>query len=281
MARRWAREPLVHFLLAGAVMFVVTALWRGGGNDRSIRIDGEQLADYMQARALITDRNQFDTTFSAMSSEERAGLLRRAATDEALYREGLAIGLDKADPLIRQRIIQQMRQLLGDEAATASPLTDADVKAFYNAHRDDYRVGDSVSFAHVFFAERGKAEAELHTLRADKVPPEAAAAHGERFLYETFNRNATHEGVTARFGAGLADALFALQPGQWLGPLQSDHGWHLVYAIETVPGHVPTMEELGARLREDALAAKHEASEAAALEQMLGKYEVTTQGLPQ
>ena len=204
MARSWAREPLVHFLLAGAAIFVVTASVAGGGDTRTISIDRQQLVDYMLARAEITDRNQFDAVYGAMSADERAELLRRVAQDEALYREGLSIGLDKADPLIRQRIIQQMRQLLGDEAAAAQPLTDAAVESFYLAHRENYRMGDTVSFAHVFFAARQDAQAELKKLRDGKVPPAAAAAHGERFLYETFNRDVDRDGVIAKFGATFA-----------------------------------------------------------------------------
>jgi parvulin-like peptidyl-prolyl isomerase len=203
------------------------------------------------------------------------------ATDEALYREGLAIGLDTADPLIRQRIIQQMRQLLGDEAAAAQPLSDAEVQAYYAAHRSDYAVGDTLSFAHVFFASRADAQAGLARLRADKVPPEDAAAHGQRFLYETFFRDVTPDEIAAKFGAVFEGAAFNLQPVQWQGPLHSAHGWHLVYVTGHAPAQEPTMAELGNRLREDALAAKHAASESDALARMLDDYRVVTSGLPQ
>jgi len=280
MSRSWAREPLLHFLLAGAAIFAVTALWPGGGDSRTIHIDRQQLVDYLLARAEITDRNQFDALYNAMSGDERAALVRRVATDEALYREGLSIGLDTADPLIRQRIIQQMRQLLGDEAAATQPLTDGEIQAFYDAHRAGYRVSDTLSFAHVFFASRAEAQAELARLRAGKVPPADAAAHGQRFLYETFHRDVNRDAVTAKFGAEFAAAAFALQPGRWQGPLHSEHGWHLVYVTAATPAHEPTMAELGDRLREDALAAKQAESESAALTRMLGDYRVVTSGLP-
>ena len=65
MARSWAREPLIHFLLAGAAIFAVTALWPGGGDTRTIHIDRQQLVEYMLARAEITDRNQFDAVYGA------------------------------------------------------------------------------------------------------------------------------------------------------------------------------------------------------------------------
>jgi parvulin-like peptidyl-prolyl isomerase len=281
MSRSWAREPLLHFLLAGAAIFAVTALWPGGGDSHQINIDRQQLIDYMLARADITDRNQFDAVYGAMSTDARAALVRRVATDEALYREGLAIGLDTADPLIRQRIVQQMRQVLGDEAAAAQPLSDADLQAFYDKHRAYYAVGDTLSFAHVFFVDRVAAQAELVRLRAGKVSPEDAASHGQRFLYETFHRDVTLDAITAKFGAAFASAAFALQPGQWQGPLHSEHGWHLVFVTAHAPAHEPTMAELGDRLQEDALAARHEQAESAALSRVLEDYRVVTSGLPQ
>lgn len=283
MARTWTREPLVHFLLAGAAIFIVTTLWPGGGDARTITIDQQQLVDYMLARAQLTDREQFDAVYRAMSPEQRATLIRRVAQDEALYREGLAIGLDKVDPLVRQRIIQQTRQLLGDEAAAGIELSDAELEAFYQAHRDDYRQGDTLGFTHVYFAAGGdaqaaqrRARAELERLRAGRATPAVGATRGERFLYETHFSEANRDDVTAKFGADFTTALFALPIGQWQGPLRSDHGWHLVLVTGHAEGRLPGAQELGLRLRADALAARQEQIAGTALERVLGDYRIVT-----
>ena len=141
-------------------------------------------------------------------------------------------------------------------------------------------MGNTASFAHVYFADSNKAQAELARLRSAKVPPADAAAHGERFLYETFYRDVNRETVATRFGADFASSLFALPPDQWQGPLHSEHGWHLVYVTARTPAHEPTMAELGDRLREDARAAQHERAESGALARMLQGYRVVTSGLP-
>ena len=282
MARSWAREPLVHFLLVGAAIFIVTALWKGR-DTRTISIDQGELTEYLLARARISDRNQFEPYYKSLSPQARDALLHDVARDEVLYREGLAIGLDTADPLIRQRLIQQMRELVGDEAATDQELTETALEQYYLEHQEKYRRDETVSFAQVFFAggqdaagaER-RARAELQRLRSAKTPPAEAAAHGERFLYDTFNRNAGTADVAAKFGREFARALFALQAGQWQGPLRSEHGWHLVYVTERTPTHVPTIEELGPRLREDALESQRNRAANAALERMLGEYHIVT-----
>jgi hypothetical protein len=287
MARSWAREPLFHFLLAGAAIFAVTALWPGG-DSRTITIGRDELTEYLLARARITDRGQFEAYYRSLAPEARAALLHDVAGDEALYREGLAIGLDRADPLIRQRLIQQVRELVGDEAAAGQKLTDAALADYYAQHREQYRRDDTVSFAHVFFAagsdpagaER-RAHAQLQRLQTAGTPPAEAAAHGERFLYETFHRDAGNADVAAKFGAGFARALSGVEPGSWQGPLRSEHGWHLVHVTERVPGHVPAMEELGGRLRGDAEQAQREQAAQSALERMLGDYRIVTRDLPQ
>jgi parvulin-like peptidyl-prolyl isomerase len=286
MARSWAREPLFHFLLAGAAIFAITALWPGG-DSRTITIDRGELTEYLLARARISDRRQFEAYYQSLSPDAREMLLHDAGEDEALYREGLAIGLDRADPLIRQRMIQQMRELISDEAAAGQQLTDAALEDYYLKHQDKYRRDDTVSFAHVFFADGRdaagagrRARAELERLRAAGTPPAEAAAHGERFLYETFNRDVGTADVAAKFGAEFARALSGMEPGSWQGPLRSEHGWHLVYVTGRVPGHVPTMEELGARLREDAEEARRNQAANTALEKMLGDYRIVTRDLP-
>jgi peptidyl-prolyl cis-trans isomerase C len=280
MARPWAREPLLHFLLAGAAIFAVTALWPDG-DARTITVDRQQLTEYLLARARISDRGQFEAYYQSLAPEARTALLRSVAEDEALYREGLAIGLDKADPLIRQRMIQQMRELLGDEAAVGQELTDAALQDYYVRHQDKYRRDDTASFAHVFLADgrdaRQRARRVLQRLRDAGTPPAEATAHGERFLYETFHRDVGVADVATKFGAEFARALFDMAPGSWQGPLRSGHGWHLVYVTERVPGHVPTMEELDQRLREDALEERRAAAAQAALEQMLGEYRIVTE----
>jgi peptidyl-prolyl cis-trans isomerase C len=118
-------------------------------------------------------------------------------------------------------------------------------------------------------------------MRGGRTPPTAAATHGERFLYETILSDANQADVTAKFGAAFWTALVALPPGQWQGPLRSAHGWHLVYVSAYTPERLPTAQELGARLREDALAARQEQVANAALERVLEDYRVETADLPE
>ena len=282
--RAWLREPLVHFLLAGFAMFVAVSLWNGAaGDERTIRISRDDLLNQMQGQAQVYDEETFSALLEAMPEAERQALVRETALQEALYREGEAIGLAKVDPLIRTRIVQQARLLLMEEAAADVSLSEAEIDAYYADHRADYRMPEQASFTHVFFSgQRGDAqarqaaEAELARLRAGPVPFERAGEHGERFLYQLNYADADRVLVSSHFGEEFAGGLFEAATGRWAGPLRSGHGWHLVLVRERENARLLTPGQLGDRLRQDALAAKRTRLGGSALDALLERYDIVT-----
>ena len=275
--RRWLAEPLVHFLLAGLALFAAVSWWQGPlDQGRTIRLSRDDLIVFLQGRAQVYDRESFAALLAAMPAGERKTLVHDAALYEALYREGIALDLAEADPLIRQRIVQQMRQLIAEEAAAEVTVGEAEVGAYYDGHRDDYRLPPLASFTHVFYAEapgaRSAARAELAALRRARVPYERAGEHGERFLYQLNYAEADRALVASHFGDGFARALFEAKPGTWQGPLRSQHGWHLVLPRELSPAGLPPLAEIRDRVREDALAEKRLRLANVALDDLLARY---------
>ena len=282
--RTWLKEPLVHFLLAGLVLFVATAWWQGPNDQgRTIRLTRNDLLTYLQGRAQVYDRRTFAAMLDAMSAKDRRALVHDAALQEALYREGAALDLATADPLVRQRIVQQMRLLLVEEAATGATVSDAEVAAFYRDHRGDYRMPADATFTHVFFnaADRGAAaeaaaKVELAVLRRARVPFERAGEHGDRFLYQLNYAEADQALVASHFGEAFAGALFRLPSGTWQGPLRSQYGWHLVLLRARKPGGLPPFAEIASQVREDALADKRAKLAGEALDRLLDQYDIVT-----
>jgi len=275
--RTWLAEPLVHFLLAGLALFAAVSWWQGPLDaGRTIRLSREDLIVFLQGRAQVYDRESFAALLRAMPARQRRALVHDAALYEALYREGIALDLAEADPLIRQRIVQQMRQLIAEEAAEGVAVSDADVEAYYHSHLEDYRLPPLASFTHVFFAEapgaEAKARAELAVLIGDRVPYDRAGEHGERFLYQLNYAEADRALVASHFGDGFARALFEAKPGTWQGPLRSQHGWHLVVLRALSPAGLPPLADIRDRVREDALAEKRLRLANAALDKLLARY---------
>lgn len=280
--REWLGEPLVHFLLAGLALFAAVSWWEGPLDEgRTIRLSRDDLLVFLQGRAQVYDRDSFTALLAAMPAAERHGLIRDAALQEALYREGTALDLATADPLIRQRIVQQMRVLVAEEAAAGVEVREDEVAAFYREHLDDYRVAPLATFTHVFFAEAPRAEAaaraELAVLARERVPYERAGEHGERFLYQLNYAEADQALVASHFGEDFAEALFATAPGAWQGPLRSEHGWHVVLVRRIGEAGEPALDEISDRVREDALAEKRVRLANAALDALLARYELVVE----
>lgn len=276
----WLMEPLVHFLAAGGLLFVVSIAFEGGeASGRTIRIGRDDLLVFMQGRAQVYDEATFQKLLDRMKPEERSALVRDAALQQALYREGMALGLPEADQLIRQRVVQQMRLLLMEEAATGLSLSDDEAKAYYERNRKDYELPPAVTFTHVFVpgqASRDPAAALLTALRQRQVPFDMAGQYGERFLYQLNYVDVGGALVASHFGKGFADAVLRLPTGQWQGPIQSEHGWHAVLISRRSPARDPALAEILPTVREDALAAARQRAADRALDRMLAQYTIVT-----
>ncbi|WAT17732.1 peptidyl-prolyl cis-trans isomerase [Aurantiacibacter sp. MUD11] len=268
------REPLLHFLLAGAAIFaVVAALQPEDTSGRQITVDRDDLLVFMQGRAQVYEEGTFAAMLEAMPAVEREQLVRDAALQEALYREGLALDIAAADPLIRQRVVQQMRMLVIEEAAADISVTDEEVAAHFEDNRALYALPPTVSFTHVFLRGNG-AQRRAIAMRGQMLAGSQVPV-GDRFPYQRAYVDADGELLASQFGATFAEAVLTLPEGEWSQPLQSQHGWHLVLPSEVSSGEDVAFEQVEARVREDALAAKRQALANAALEEFLGQYEIT------
>ena len=239
--RRWLREPLLHFLLAGGLLFGAYAwLNRGdvgsiGKSARTVRITASQV-DWLRE----TWRRQWQRP---PTDAELRGLVSDYLKEQLLAHEARELGLDEDDTVVRRRLAQKMEFLLDDTARLAEP-SDADLERVYAQHPERFRTEAFVSFEQVYFSpdlrgERAAADAKrtLSRLSADAAPADAAdlGSLGDRILLEPAYERQTHQSVATLFGAGFADRLFALDAKsarKWLGPIESGYGLHLVRVSE-------------------------------------------------
>ncbi|HEX4843890.1 MAG TPA: peptidylprolyl isomerase [Limnobacter sp.] len=195
--------------------------------------------------------------------------------EEVLYREGLKLGLDQDDLIVKRRVVQKMRFLLEGMTPLEQP-SKAQLQAYLDAHADQYQTGHAVQFEHVFFS-RGKRgdEALLHArqhlaLLANK--PTAIA--GDPFPLDASQTPVDHLQLNRDLGSALVQRIVQLPVGQWSEPMNSALGVHLVKVIEHRKGRTMTVEEAGEKLRVDVMAAQREAMNDAALATILSSYSV-------
>ena len=239
------REPLVHFLLLGAALFAVYAYFdrgRTAASDTKIVLTQGDLA---QLVVLFEAQWKRDPT-----PEEFRSMVESKVQEEVLYREGLAMGLDKDDTIVKRRMAQKMQFLAEDVAASREP-TSAELKAWFEKNTDKFQEPPRISFRHLYFSPdkrgaRAKEDAAdaLAKLAGQSEDTRLATMLADPFMFQEYYRDRAPAFLGKEFGPKFALAVARLPAGSWQGPIESGFGWHLVYVDTLVPGRVPAFEEI-------------------------------------
>jgi hypothetical protein len=244
--KRWLREPLLHFLLIGIALFAVYAYaHRGRGGIESPR----------QIALTLDDLRQMDMYFESQwhrqpTPAEFQVMVEDRVREEVLYREALAMGLDKDDTIVKRRMAQKMQFLAEDVAAAHEPST-AELKAWFEKNSNKFALPSRYSFRHLYFSpdKRGKKAQEDATKTLGKIAgqPEdskLAVSLADRFMFQDYYGDRAPEALAKEFGPQFVVALEKLKPGSWQGPIESGYGWHLVFVDTVIPGRIPAFEEM-------------------------------------
>ena len=267
--KRWLREPLVHFLVLGALLFVLS-YWRGGPASNRIVITPGQI-DSMVA--------MFARTWQRPPTEqELKGLVDDYVRDELATREGLALGLDRDDTVIRRRLRQKLEFLIED-SADGSPVTDAELQAWLKAHPDQYRVEPEVAFRQVYVSpdRRGDSterDAKVLLAKLSAAGKDVPTNVGDTLMLPRDVERSTQRSIAQLFGEEFADELLKIEPGRWAGPLRSGYGLHLVWVKERDEGRMPALEEVRPQVERDLLAARRRERIDQVYAEMLSRYKV-------
>jgi hypothetical protein len=273
-ARVWWREPLLHFIVVGALMFgAYFGLNRGQGEADAPRQIVLTADDVLQMRIAWRAQGRAEPT-----PQQLQQMVETKVREEVLYREALAMGLQNDDVIVKRRLAQKMDFLAEDLSTLREPTRD-ELQQWHRTHADEFALPPRASFRHLFFGfdQRGARagdDAAAALVRIAGKPADAAGLAGDAFPLQGNYAERTPEQVAAAFGAPFARGLFALQPGAWPGPVESGFGWHLVFIEALTPGRVPDFDAVEAEVR--ASWQKHQRSEfkRAAYETMRAKYSV-------
>ena len=237
------REPLLHFLLLGAVIFAAYG-WV------SKRIGDEPGKIVITQGQIVSMAVTFAGTWQRPpTSEELEGLIRDRVREEVYYREALALGLDKDDIVIRRRLRQKMEFVTNDVVAQARP-TDDELSAYLKAHPDPFRLQPMFTFSQVYL-DPGKHGEDLARdtarllLQLNQTGGGAdVSALGDLLSLEHTFAAVPGSEVAKQFGKNFAAKLGELAPGQWQGPVEFSYGVHLVFVSERTEGRLPALTEV-------------------------------------
>lgn len=254
------REPLLHFLVLGGVLF---ALYVAFGKPDDVALRDRIVVDERQLRLLS---QQFQSTWMRPPTrDELSGLADDFVKEEILYREALALGLDRDDLVIRRRMRQKMEFLNAD--LNEQEPTDADLEAYLRANPEVFRQPPRFSFQQIYLDPRRtdgdilqRAQGLLALLREDTEASADPASLGEPSLLPAVVERATPRDVANTFGPEFAEAVAGAPTDGWSGPYTSAYGVHLLRVTEHLPGNIPPLTAVRSVVaREWANERRHEA----------------------
>jgi hypothetical protein len=250
MMKRILKEPLFHFLLLGAAIFVAYSFV----SKRNSEEPGKIVITQGQIEHLATG---FAKTWQRPPApEELAGLIRDQVREEVYCREAMALGLDRDDTIIRRRLRQKMEFVSDDIAAQAQP-TDAGLNAYLQAHPDKFRVEPQFTFRQLYLNPEKHGTnltGDAAQLLAKLNQPGGDAGFvdmGDPFMLDNSFTASPDGEITKQFGKEFTARLGGLQPGHWQGPVKSGFGVHLVCISERTESRLPALAEVRDAVRRE------------------------------
>lgn len=240
MIARLLREPLVFFLLLGAVIFAVDA-WLNGSritDDSTIRVTRQHL-DALRV-------NFSNEHGRPPADEELHASLRGWLDEQMLYRQALALGLEQNDAIVRRQLVQKMRFLLEDAVPVDEPDEQA-LEAWLEKHPERYGKAPTVSFDQLFFSRSkyGGDSGDAVLLMLERLRAGSDVPGSNRI------DNVDHGRLRRDFGNQFADAVMQLPDNEWQGPLRSGLGLHLVRIVDRSDFVPATLAQVRDRVRND------------------------------
>lgn len=256
----WLREPLLHFLLIGGVLFGVDHALNGRPGDTheiviSADVTREAIATFQAARGRAPD------------AKELKALQQVWLDNEVLYREGLALQLDKGDSAIRERLIFKALSMV-DSGVKLPPIDEAGLRAWFEQHRSQYDEPARYDFQEAVLdgpADERAVRAFVAALNGG-LPGDAKA--GLRVF-----KGRPHGNLVQSYGEDFARTLEAAAPGTWLA-LNSREGWRAVRLDTVSPARPAPFETVRHAVQQDWTDATLAAQRSAAVAALARKYTV-------
>ena len=245
--RQIIHEPLLHFLLIGVALFFVFDIFseeQVSDNRRIIIHDGitEML---IQRHKKIWQRSP--------TASELEGLLNTYIREEILYREGLAMQLDRNDSVVRRRVLQKI-SVLTEEAGSQQAASEDELKSYLNLHHERYKQPAMIGFDQVMFdpvRHGNQLDTQLKNALSKLQAGTAHAQLGDSSLLPSSIPSTPEDRLVRDYGQPFVDQLRTLTLNQWQGPIRSGYGQHLVRLNVFIPEHASMLEDVRTAVNRD------------------------------
>jgi len=268
--RKLLREPMLHFLLIGIALFgAYRWVSPGDSGGRRIVITQGVVDDLVTQHVAARGREP--------STIELNHLIESYVRDEILYREGVRLGLERDDIVVKRRVRQKIEMIAEEEASTRAP-TDADLSAYLVANQARFVQPAILTFEQVFIGESTSGRGVVHAVAVTREALRSGAGPEElgkpTLLPHRMTR--TPADLVARdFGAGFAVALGKAPVGEWVGPIDSSFGAHYVRVSDRTPAVVPQLTAVRDQVVREWENERRQRARNEAYAKMRGEYQVS------
>ena len=273
--KKWHKEPLLHFLMIGAAIFVVFSI----ANKEDAADSGNKIVVSSAEIKRLGD-SWYKRRNRPPSVSELQGLIEAYIKEEIYYREALSLGLDQNDTIIRRRLMQKM-EFLSDDLAELSQPDEAELNKYFVDNKNKYQFPARTSFTHIYFSldKRGaRALEDSKRVLADLDVPRAPE-RGDRFMMEYEFVDETPSEVARIFGSGFAKQLFTLDTNTWQGPVASGYGFHLVRISEKTDARMPELASVIEKVRTDFMFEQRQKTNKEIYDKFKERYEIVIEDM--
>jgi hypothetical protein len=274
--KHWYKEPLLHFLIIGAVIFVVFTVV----NKEEATVSGNKIVISSAEIERLMD-NWSKKLNRPPTETELQGLIESYIKEEVYYREALALGLDQNDTILRRRLMQKMEFLSNDLADLNQP-DETELNKYFVDNQGKYKLPARMSFTHIYFSldKRGAMALEDSKKVLSELNVPRAPERGDSFMMEYDFIQETPFEVVRLFGKGFAEELFTLGINTWQGPIESGYGLHLVRISEKVDSRMPELASVIDKVRTDLMFEQRQKMNKEIYEKFKERYEIVVEDLP-
>lgn len=268
--KKLLKEPLTHFLLFGLALFALYGIVNKENDDaNTIVIDDYDMKNIiasweMQWKRLPTD-------------EELKSLIQQNIKQEIFYQEALKMNLDHNDEIIKRRLAQKM-QFLSNDLATITEPSEEDLKDFYEKNTENYFSPYSYSFYQIIFSPDQRKDPKKDALgvkhKIKTNDPKQIQNQGDTMPFPYFFKDTDAIELQRQLGNNFSKELENLPTDQWLGPIKSGFGYHLVYITDKILPQKPEFEAIRNELVRDLEYSNQQKLDQLIFEELKKRYEI-------
>ena len=239
--KKIVREPLFHFLLLGAFLFLLFHLINNSqqNSKEEIIIDTNELKGLTAKWEMQWKRQP--------TQEELSNLILQNVRQEVFYQEALKMNLDHNDEIIKRRLSQKMEFLSNDLANLTQP-NDAELETYFQEHSEKYMLPYSYSLYQLVFTydnHKNPVEALKTVMEvSNELSIQDLQNKGDQLPFPYHFKTTNSDALASQLGTVFSDNLENLELKKWVGPVSSGFGEHMVYITQRIAPRLPDLSSV-------------------------------------